>query len=533
MAAARSRNPVPSAALAEVISLLSVKYGRLPKEAILLHTHAVPALLELGIENLANLDTSRLKELIRWEMEAIYAGLAPQTNLGSLMVGLGYITEEERDMLVDKLKRENIDQKRKDRFGRIAIREGCIDHQQLEDCLRLQDQMQAQEQHIHCGFNHPNTSGRGPWLAAAISGAIHAQWVRAFGALFGNAPLKKIRLKAFYPSIGASAYFVPGIENNEEVYLLELHRASLALMAFASNAMIQCHILECSGKTPELNDLETLIGRAHLPAGRKKIYAILTDSRRRGLLDAMSGMPDIEIKMLTEAVPPMASPPDGVTAAEALMLLGAVQNHIHPGNGLAVAIQGEAPPPPLYKRPEAQAAAVLLGIAGLIAGIEGAFALRINKLEAELAKAKEETSRQEAVKNDMQVAKSKQTQLDGLKREQEQLAASKQLIESVLLNRQQFTRVLLDIVSRNLNDHVLINSIEETDWNKFVIDGWALDQLSVDHYSQGLSRDLQAWDMFISDNPSVLGRSAAGFDGYNFKLVIEKTRPNPAATAAN
>ena len=102
VASSRSNLSEPSSALIEVFGRLSVSYGKLPKDTIMLHAHTIPSQLDLAIENINAIEEDKLQELIRWEMESIFADLVPRDNLGWLMVGLGYITEEQRDSLIKR-----------------------------------------------------------------------------------------------------------------------------------------------------------------------------------------------------------------------------------------------------------------------------------------------------------------------------------------------------------------------------------------------------------------------------------------------
>ncbi len=518
---ARSRLIDPVESLVEVVGKLAVSYGKLPREAIMLHAHAIPSILELAIENVDALEKSKLQELVRWEMESIFGDLVPHDNLGWLMIGLGFISEAQRDELVTILEQKNLASQKKSRIGEVAIEHGFINRNQLEECLKVQDKLQLQDQRIRCGWNSIQPAKQIQWLATAISSAIHESWVSAFQTISSRASLGRTKLKVFYPFIGSSATQFPDVYSGEEVYVLELHRPYLVLLRYLDGHVTLCLTLECSNDTPQLDDVETLISNADIP-DNQNIHVLVSSPERNSLRNELKAISQYSFTQLERELSPPSNLPGDVSTPEALMIGGATVDYMNQNHQLIVPVEGQEPPPPIYRQPVARVAGVLLAFICLIGSIEAIFAYRTIKANAKLATIKEKVQRQEVVESDLRASRKAQARLDQLQVEYNSLLAEKKLIESVLVTRQNFTAEFLDILTRNLNDNLLINSITEAEWNKFVIEGWSFDQPSIDYFSRGLSRDLEAWNMIITENPSNLGRNSSGYSGYTFKFVIQK-----------
>ncbi len=521
VASARSGLYEPEAALAEVFGQLSVTFGKLPKETILLHAHAVPSLLELSIENIETIEPEKLNELVRWEMDSVFSDLVPHDNLGWLMIGLGFITEQQRDDLIRKMTVENTQNRKKLRFGDLAIAEGYINRNQLEQCLKLQDQLQLQNQRIKCGWSSFDINNNKRWLATAMNDSIHEKWITALKSVSAKGALGKTHLKSYYPYVGAGSSQLFAIFSDENIYVLELHRPYLALLTYRNGCLIDSLVLECSNDTPQLNDVETLLNNADVSEG-SDIYTTVTHADRNDLRENLESLTLFHFKHLEREVVIPTQLASDVSSAEAIMIFGATFNYLSRSHQLMVPVQGANPPPPLYKRPQTKVAAIVMLCACVFGGIEGGFAWKIHKTQAKLDGVKEKIKLHEDLKKDLKDSKKAQAKYEILIAEQSGMAELKKLMESVLVSRKNFMDQFLDMVVLNMNDNLILDSITENRWNEFVIDGWSVDQASVEYFNQGLARDLAVWDMEITENPSELTRSNKGFTGYKFKFVIKK-----------
>ncbi len=531
-AAARSDYTDPAEALIEVSGKLTFKYKQFPKQAIVIHAHAIPSILELAIDNIDALERSKIQELVRWEMESVFSDLVPHDNLGWLMIGLGYINERTRDELVRKLEAENSAGQKKIRIGEMAIRENYLTREQLETCLKTQDQLQLQDQRIKCGWSAQRNTQPVRWVSTAISNGIHEKWVNAFCAIKGRAIGGKTKLKRFYPFIGTASVQLPAVYGEDDCYVLELHRAYLAMMTYREGCLVQCLTLECSGDTPGLGDVEHLLKNSDTLEG-SDVNVLVTHPDRHYLLGQLDELKLFQFKPLEKEVARPRHLPAEISSAEAILIAGAAHSYAGSNDQLLVPVQGEEPPPPVYRRPEASFGAVAVVMLICMGLSQLYFSWNLAKSGSRLDKLEEQYDRQQLIKKDLANSKKLQSQITSTRNKYNQLLALKSLMETVLVERQKFTGNFLDIIARNLNDNLVIDSINETDWNKFVIEGWALDQPSIDLYSTNLSRDLNKWDMYIAENPSSLGRNRSGIGGYKFRFVIQKRISNNSRTRLN
>ena len=391
--------------------------------------------------------------------------------------------------------------------------------------MKVQDQLQLQDQRIKCGWNRIVNPIDKQWLATAVSNSVHKQWVSSLQAVSTKGAVGKTQLKSFYPYIGAASSQMYSIYSDETTYLLELHRPYMALSSFKNGGLIDCLVLGCSSDTPRLDDIESLIENAAVPEGAD-IYVMVTHADRVNLRNELESLSRFYFKSIEQEVkmPPING---DVTTSEAIMIFGATFNYLTNSNQLMVPVQGAEPPPPILQRPETKIAASVLLFACLIGGVEGWLAVKKNKIDSKLTSIEKKVDIQKKLKQDLTKSKKAKNDLAGLQKEHASLLELKKMMESVLVTRNNFMAEFLDIIVLNINDNLLVDSIVEQNWNEFLINGWSLDQASVEYFSQGLSRDLHEWDMGIIENPSELERNKnSEFSGYKFRLVIKKIPKN-------
>ena len=109
----------------------------------------------------------------------------------------------------------------------------------------------------------------------------------------------------------------------------------------------------------------------------------------------------------------------------------------------------------------------------------------------------------------------------GLEQELAGLQYQKQLVQQVMLKRQNFIEKILPTLSHSINDGVILDSMVETDWYHFTLTGRSIDQSSIDDFYRVLSINLQPLQMTIVDNPSRLDQgnvTQAGIYAFEFTL---------------
>lgn len=520
-ATAESANTEPKAALIDVMGKLTVSYDRLPQQAIMLHAHAIPAVIELGIDNVDKLKPEKMQELIRWEMEGQFSEVIPQGDIGWLLVARGFMSEADRDALVEQLHSENQERVGTTplRFGEVAIREGYINREQLEHCLGIQDQMQLQDQRIVCGWTRLNSDEPSQWLVTAMSSAIRDQWVSAFREL-GRGRVGKCDLLGFYPGLACAAGIINGIGRHGDAYILELHLPYMALLHYRGGSLRACHLRATSRQSPTYNDMTGLLYEAGVHE-EAIVYVYQAHASRRHLREQMKEDNQFDFRFIDKEFAPVNENDNGLDVFKTIQFLGAARLYSDNHDNFITPVQGFDAAPVWYRRQGIRVAAMVLLVVAVAITVEVFYRLETRQLEAELAELEKDISNQEKLRDDARQSRKLEAELKQLKKQHQSLQQTKKTIESILVTRRDFIQRLLDIVVRNINDNIIINSITEPQWNRFVIDGWAFDQASVDYFSKGLSRDLSGWDMFISSNPSSIGQDFRGHSGYQFSFTID------------
>ena len=126
---------------------------------------------------------------------------------------------------------------------------------------------------------------------------------------------------------------------------------------------------------------------------------------------------------------------------------------------------------------------------------------------------------------------SKNTEYNELKAKKEQrkeelmlLANRKQGLNSVLLKRQEFVAQLLPLISRSINELIILDQVNENTWYHFEVTGWASDQLAIDKFNQELTGQLEQWSMQITNNSSQ-AEDNYGTRGYQFTMSLAPVDP--------
>ena len=258
----------PVVALTDVLTQLKNQLGpSLPNEAILMHINAIPNLVEIT-ENTNSAAPTNLTEMMRWEMDGVVADLSPVWDLGWILLGRGYLDQEQRDRLLELAIQEKALSSRHTggtalRVGELAVRERMATQEQVKDCLQLQEKLQLPDQSLitqwrpvpkmASEFSTDDTfDSTQHYICSAMPIAQHLQWINAFNKVSGNKGLPKLKLNKVYP-IAGSTLILPEI-HDEVLMVTEFHPA-YALCAVLENGVIQDIITLKSSSYPLEIDL--------------------------------------------------------------------------------------------------------------------------------------------------------------------------------------------------------------------------------------------------------------------------------------
>jgi hypothetical protein len=171
-------------------------------------------------------------------------------------------------------------------------------------------------------------------------------------------------------------------------------------------------------------------------------------------------------------------------------------------------LAGMPPPEPIFQRKEFKVALAASLVPLIILGFESYRQYEIGQLNQVLEQKESDLAKYGDDKGDIQ-AEIKQAERDieaykKLEQEYNALEYKKSLVNSVMLKRQNVVEKLLPTLAHSINDGVILDSLNETDWYQFSITGRAVDQSSIDEFNRVLSINLQPLELQVVDSPSRL-----------------------------
>ncbi len=530
-------------AVADLTKQLQENDVALPKQAILLSANMIPALLELPIEEGATLPEQRMTELVRWEMEALLTEQVSQWSIGWLLIGRGYLTEEQRDEIIRdvedlKLATKTRGGRAPTRFGEEAIKRGWINREQLEECLALQESLHLLDNNIDCCWlprteeaDKGKTHSPQPWLCGAMATALRQDWVDAF-ARHG------LSLQWIYPTIGMTAAALVNDDAHPQL-LLDIQPSVVSCMRIESQQIMKLATHKCCSQSLTIDDLIELC-QPMLSSDIHQCWVAGTHPRRKALEEGLGkhllrSLYALETRLAEQyqlapgcAMPGSMNSYDDVAQSIGTLVAGGLQHFFQPAVHHVSRLRGEPLPPPLYKRSKMQLTAAVAGLLLCIGSVEAYFAWQSDVMLAEIAANESKITKIEAanerLSNENEEYKQAQAQLDKWQATHQQVTQRKRAIESVLIKRQQFVEALLPTLSRIMPEGVMVTAINEDSWYHFNLHGWGLNQQAVDSFNERLTRELEDWGLYISDSPSEVAQHS-DIEGYRFSFTLE-SRPS-------
>ncbi len=532
---ASSTNTDPVASIDEILQKLKNNGIQTPKEALLVSASVVPALLDIPVEGETTVDKSQMLELVRWEMETLMSEQASQWNIGWLLMGRNYLTEEQRDDILLEMEAyaeisANRGGRAPARFGEEAIKRDYVTREQLEECLAIQENMYLLDDAIDCSWLPESTtvgSQKGLWLCSAISAVLRQQWVAAFMQ-------QQIRLQWVYPmSCTSSASLccnIPEGENSNpgSQVLLEIQPGYIACCRIENQQITQFAQQKCCDRSVTASDIAELC-QPLLSVDISSIWVSGQHPRIEMLTQTLTTT--LNRPLLPVEPHQQAQCKINDTLNESLNLglyssiIGAAQHYFGTASSnTAIQLQGQPPPPPLYKQPKMQLYGVVTTLLFSVVCIEIFFAWQISDMEQQIFDNNAKTAQIEYI-NEGVISKSENAQkakakLDVLEQQHSRLQTRKLYIESVLVKRQQFAESLLPTIANNIPDQAIVYKIEENDWYRLSVSGWAATQSTVDDFNARLSSAIEPWNLYISDSPSEVKLGPSELEGYQFNFTL-------------
>lgn len=233
-ASASSRAIDIMVAMAEVVEKIrAAGVRKLPKQAVLVTASAMAALIHLPVHPDKPRPALQMKELVRWELEPLFAQQNTRWCIGSLLMGRGYISQKNRAAVMQKIHADNAlsSQRTTVRFGDAARQMDFITRDQIDECLSLQEKLMQFEDETLCGWAAQKISDdeeideaapRYPWFATGVSDGQRKQWVNACWH-------QKITLKSIYPLLGTAYNTIPWHKDRDEL-LIDVQQEQFVVM---------------------------------------------------------------------------------------------------------------------------------------------------------------------------------------------------------------------------------------------------------------------------------------------------------------
>lgn len=505
-------------------------------------TQAVFALLDLPVGKSHKMPATRMLEMVRWEMEALTSEHLTQWSIGWLLLGRGYISEAQRDEILNALKANTNAMVGRGgpapvRFGEEAIQREFITREQLEECLSIQESSYFLDDSIDCGWllEPVHSSDQdGSWCCGAMSSMVRQKWVAAFQR-------QHIRLHWIYPQAGLAAlslFLSKGPEaapvpRLDGLVYLGIERAYVVCATIEKQQIAQVSTLRCSDAALSIDDLVDFC-RPMLGENTKTLWLDGSHWRIQELAKALGDRLNCSVEFVNAVQinhfqMPAVDASASALAPSAAVLCAAQHYWGFLPNSEAIRLQGHPPPPSKYKQPFYQIAACAIFFLLTVVGAEVGFSVHHKSIEKKIALIREKVDKIER-SNQKLTASNKISQklteeIKALTIREASVKKRKESIASVLIERQRFAEEILNAIAARLPKAGVIFHIRETGWYEMEIDGWASSQSSVDDFNVKLSRALSTWGMYISDSPSKSQTlAAADISGYAFTFTIKKQK---------
>ena len=509
-------------ALADICQQMKDAKYTVPKQALLITGSATSALLNLPIEGDKKLADAQMLELVRWEMEPLFNKNIAHWSIGGILIACGYLTEPQRKQLLEDLgeQKERLagrGGRAPTRFGELAVRAGFVTKAQLEECLAIHEKSQLLDPEIDCSWaDQPISSEQqgGMWLCAAMNAHVRNDWLEAFGA-------QKIFLKGIYSQHDSAVMQLPV---SKELQLLLVINVSLVTLIQVKNGAVTATVQHrCSNYALSGNDLSQLLGE-HFSDQTTEIYYSGYHPSIKQFIEQLGQATACEMRCL-DGVLDLDQQVQHRFSGDAAIMGAARHYFFKHSSALLSRIMGTAPPLPWYQKLQYQGVAFVVSIALIIGINEAVYSYTKLSVEQEIQQNIVEVEKIDAI-NDKLSSKSDKykkllTRKDLLKGELVVLQERKQGLNTVLLERQEFIRQLLPLISASFNDLIILKSLKEGKWYEFTLTGWAADQVVIDELLQRLTESLEPWNIQISDSTSREGTADFGLNGYSFTMILE------------
>lgn len=514
-----SRAPDFATAVGEVLARLRETTGakRLPKSAVLVTPSAAARLLHLPVDPDRPRPQDQMNDMVRWELEEFFVHQNDIWSPGSLLLGRGYISAEQRREVEGKS------------GGRSAtVYNGIVPREQLDECLDLLEQVTAADEELVTGWTPQagkDEEVRFTWWGAGIGGEVRGRWVEAFRR-------HGLALAWLYPQFGPAAAHL-ATETGGRL-LVEVRQEQFGLLLERGGRLAAMVLKPCPFG---LADPEAVAEAAHgmLLPDTAVVYLSAPADLGAPLLAELKQRLGREVRLLSPTREPAGEqcPPEVLAS-----LHGAARHALGrcPAHAL-VRIQAQTPPPPLWKN---KAIYPWLGIGlVLVAIIATESWLRIKTAQNawELDRLDAEYSQKLRIKQEAQAMSGEVKQLQQELKAKEDVLKEQQrlkgILDTVVRYRQDLAPGILEALAQAMNDEVVLDQVtEKGDGTGFYLEGWATRDTAAQVFATRLNETLAPWNYKVAEMQIARGKGRLKIDGSVLKVWLVGTAAQEAAQAA-
>lgn len=501
-------------AVGEVLEQLRAQTNtKLPKKAVLVTPSAVNDLLVLPVDPRNPRPRPQMNELVRWEFEEVYVRQSDMWSLGALLQGKGYVSpQQRRELEADATLGQR----------RVSVTDAyrsTVTPEQLEECLAMQELLLATDDELVLGWTAQSTTpedGRFPWFCAGTGDGLRSQWVKA---------LKKhdVTCSWVYSQLGAC---LPLMDDPPEGLLVDIRQEQFGLFQITNGQLDSVSTGPCLHGTAEPDTVAITVAKFMNPDIRV-IHVSAPVDQLDLISDALRKMlRTVEVKSIpiTDSQTQDENCPRSVLAS-----LEGVARHAQKlcrSNAL-VRIEAQPPRPAMWKNRELWPWAIIVLLIVAIAGIETYTRYQTRVAKVALEDLDIEFDYRLRIQNQAREMRAQIMRLEKVsadkQHELDQLLHRIDILNNVVLYRQQLVPGLLQAIGDAVTDGVVLDMLEESnDRSGFQLEGWAMKDTQGQQFAKRLNENLAPWKYVVGSFELSRGKGRYGIKGFNLKARLIK-----------
>lgn len=534
---AQSQQADMADAVADVINTVKAA-GWEGNEAILLSPTVLSTLIELPIDPKKPRSLMQMQELIRWEAEPLLMQHTTQWSVGNLLVGRGYMTEEQAEAVMD-LQQGKVnpagglalsEQFSLRRFGDLAEELGFIKRSQLNACLAGQEWLKSDDEAIECGWSAQaevsDVPGTYNWLVTCVNKGLLQRWMATFNK-------HGVALQSMYSLAGSSACLLPA--NADSAVLLESHQGlSFAMQVHDNKVMSQQLYL-----SPAKQEIESCLESYHAlnPTYSDAVFLASWHKDSAALAKDLSPSFSVDLSLLNHsAISEHLSPG----------MLGAVHHRFSfPSSNLCASVRLGGPLPSKWQRVETRATVLVLIILLSIVGSEVSLLVRGNQIETRKADIDSQwkiiDGAMKRIKADISQVEQRKKLIQENEVDHRRTEARLSFFGDLIPERVALVQAILGVLQSAVGDNVMVNSIDEygkrvgllpplpntkkdnrEEVENFNLEAWALTETAAQTFIQQMKDAIDPWNMEVRDSHVVSRSGPMNLDGFTVSMRLVK-----------